>query len=75
MNCDNCGCELDDIDYYENDGFCDECLENDAFDHMGIHIVREYRTLDEEIVPCIESECVTILYGQIEASYRRPRSA
>ena len=58
MECDQCGREIDRHEYYENDGYCDECLEleDDWFDHLSMHIVHilHERTLDEKIIPLRE---------------------
>jgi len=75
MECDHCGCELDEIDYYENDGLCDDCLDCETKRHMGMHIVRNYRFIDGELILSIDEDCVNILYDETLSCYRKPRTA
>ena len=75
MNCEECGCELDDIDYYENDGLCDECLALEAACHMGMHIIRDYKFVDGKLILCPDDAYVNILYDETLSCYRRPRTA
>lgn len=73
--CIECGAPLTEEEFWENDGVCDDCYGDDVFDHLGIYVIRGYRTLDEEVIPCPDEDCATILYGQTDPCYRRPRVA
>lgn len=71
MECNECGVHMDELDWYENDGYCDQCLEDDAFDHLAIFVTGSYRILDEEIISCPEEEHVIMMYDQTHTYFKR----
>lgn len=73
--CIECGRPLTEEEFFENDAVCDDCADEDAFDHLGMYVIRGYRILDEEVVSCPDEEHVTIVYDSIETCRKRTFAA
>lgn len=73
--CIECGCAITEEEFWDNDGVCHECAEEDVFDHLHIYVISGWRELDEELISCPDEDRAMIVYDQTNPCYRRPKAA